>query len=449
MIINNGIFHLSFKQIIYGLLYPIFIILHYRYVSLLLKQESIPYHEPVIYGLIISIVLNILIIILLPYKIYKISNAAVWLIYIMIYLPTLYLPHYILNIETNLIISYNLIITLGFLIIIIAQYLPSISISNLSTSHKWFTYSVGLVIISILLFYIYKNIGNFSVINIFHVYEQRDNYKELLQANGRIFAYISIWLYFLFVPITLSISCYFINTKQYFIAVTFIIISIVSAMSVFFLTGYKSAFFSIMLVTAIILSFKTGVKGYAIIKYIIYIYLLSYILIIINFSWPALHFIRRLFLAPGINASYYYDYFHIHQIYYLSHSFLSKWFLNEYGVGPPFIIGKVYYNAPNMSANANFWADAFANFSYTGIIIYSILLSMIIWIADSISKKHSLRFALAAIGMSFYSLANSSLFTTILTYGLIFSIIFLWLFPPTKSVCDTVDTRPRKTPEKQ
>ena len=140
--------------------------------------------------------------------------------------------------------------------------------------------------------------------------------------------------------------------------------------------------------------------------------------------------VRRLFFVPGLLTNVYYDYFILqaHPLYLYSHSFLSAYFENPYFTSPPFLLGWVYYGNAQVSANANYLADAIANLGLGGVPLVALIAGILVYLLRGLAGGEE-RTALLIAAVPTFSLANSALPTTILTHGLFFAGIVLWTFP--------------------
>ena len=148
-------------------------------------------------------------------------------------------------------------------------------------------------------------------------------------------------------------------------------------------------------------------------------------------------FARRVMYLPNQLAECYFDFFSNHEADYFRNSFLRNFgFTSPYGE-IPFYIGKVYFNSPSMHANCGLLADAMTNLSYLGIVVFPILIGFMFkvldWCSEIIESKLYIAIALN-IGMT---LISSSLFTALLSHGII--LIAFCLF------CLSNDDRIRKT----
>jgi len=105
-----------------------------------------------------------------------------------------------------------------------------------------------------------------------------------------------------------------------------------------------------------------------------------------------------------------------------------------------------------MESNANLWADAYANFGYVGIIVFSLLLAVVLWLYDSVAFGRDKRLAALAIGLPAFALANTGLLTALLTNGIGLVMLLVYLMPPTmhkRSRCQSFRKRRRTSPQFQ
>jgi hypothetical protein len=139
---------------------------------------------------------------------------------------------------------------------------------------------------------------------------------------------------------------------------------------------------------------------------------------------------RRVFATPGQVGYYYYEYFSLHQKDHLANSFL-RWFVDHpYLKPPPLIIGSAYFPKESPNANAHIWADAFANFGFAGIVVFTLVCGVVLWAADGLGRHRDARVAGPMLAIAGLSLGSSGLFTTILTDGLAAGCVLMALMPP-------------------
>ena len=101
-----------------------------------------------------------------------------------------------------------------------------------------------------------------------------------------------------------------------------------------------------------------------------------------------------------------------------------------YAAEPPYLIGALYFHSASNDANANIWADAYANFGYPGIVCFTILFAILLWLYDSIAAgSRNTRVAALAIGLPAFALANGGLLTSLLTNGVALAMLLVYLMP--------------------
>jgi energy-converting hydrogenase Eha subunit A len=139
----------------------------------------------------------------------------------------------------------------------------------------------------------------------------------------------------------------------------------------------------------------------------------------------------RMTALPGLLTGYYYEFFSSHPHAQLGHSIFKSLVDYPYAVQPPYLIASTYFHNAAMESNANLWADAYANFGYVGIIVFSLLLAFALWLYDSMAFGRDKRLAALVIGLPAFALANTGLLTALLTNGIGLVMLLVYLMPPT------------------
>jgi hypothetical protein len=145
---------------------------------------------------------------------------------------------------------------------------------------------------------------------------------------------------------------------------------------------------------------------------------------------PAAFITVRMAALPGLLTGYYYEFFSLHPHAMLGHSIFRSLVGYPYAVQPPYLIASTYFHNPTMESNANLWADGFANFGYVGLAIAALLFAIVLWLYDSMAFGSDKRFAALAIGLPAFALANTGILTALLTNGIGFAMVLIYLMPP-------------------
>jgi hypothetical protein len=200
----------------------------------------------------------------------------------------------------------------------------------------------------------------------------------------------------------------------------------------FSVTGQKSIFFSVLIIVGIYFALRSRGKlfGLKVVGGLITVIIASSTLDkLFNSTFLSSLFVRRLMATPGLLTGYYYDFFSNHSKVFLAHSIFKPFLDYPYTFEPPFLIGNLYFNKPDMSANVNYIADAFSNFGYYGILFFTIILAIVLWIFDSVSKHSNYYLTILILSMSAWSLTDTALFTSLLTHGILFALCIVYLMP--------------------
>jgi hypothetical protein len=140
-------------------------------------------------------------------------------------------------------------------------------------------------------------------------------------------------------------------------------------------------------------------------------------------------FVRREMFIPGLLTSQYFDFFSHNPQVMLGHSVLKGFVNYPYAVEPAYLIGEFYFGHANMSANANLWADGYANFGYLGFLLVSLILGGWLWLVDSSAQGHSRKLAVLMVGIPSLVLANTALLTAFANHGLLLTLLLVYLLP--------------------
>jgi len=194
------------------------------------------------------------------------------------------------------------------------------------------------------------------------VYNVRYEYRDSIIAAGSTVAYAVSWLANVMNPLLFALG---LTRRKFWL----VVLSLSGQLMLYSITGLKSLLFSGLFLTVIVFVLRSrGSKfGTSIVAGLSFVILLSVLLDkLANTAVFSSLFIRRELDMSGLLTTYYFEFFRDNPKAMLGHSILKGIVRSSYQTTPPFIIGEAFFGNPQMSANANFWADAFANFGYIG-----------------------------------------------------------------------------------
>lgn len=256
----------------------------------------------------------------------------------------------------------------------------------------------------------------------FHLYEV---YELRTQAEGYKISTLISYLLGISCAVVPAIIGYLIIEKKFLPVLVLFFIQLLN----FGINGLKSTFFMMLITIIASLFYKSNYKKYIQLGFIgftvccILEYIVSNTVYIIDFI------LRRVFFVSSQLSYYYYDFFRTHPPDFFKTSFLRHFgFQSEYS-NIPYLIGEIYYHK-DVSANCGLIADAVMNLgAWNGLLIYPLLLALLMKLLDiSVNGLEDRLYIVAFIYIA-YVLLNATLFTALLSHGIIMLIILLFLFP--------------------
>jgi hypothetical protein len=82
-----------------------------------------------------------------------------------------------------------------------------------------------------------------------------------------------------------------------------------------------------------------------------------------------------------------------------------------------------------MNANANIWADGFANFGYFGMLGATLLTGLWLWLVDSSTNIQNRRLVVLILCIPSLTLADSGLLTDLASHGLALALLIVSILP--------------------
>jgi hypothetical protein len=268
---------------------------------------------------------------------------------------------------------------------------------------------------------------NFDLPSILHVYGVRSEYKEQVTFLS---GYVAIIGGFAISPLLILFALRFFRYNP-LTSTIMLFLSTFLSLIIYANSGFKSVAFA---------GIAAGF-GYMIFKrvnrvgFFLAVFIPLGILINVFLAWAfgleifLYHWIRRVFLVPGMITSYYYEFIIPSGIYHLNNA--------------PSVISHTYFGTDG-SANAGIIGDGIAKFRYLGLLLNMMLFVIILKISDSVSKHGNYAMSGAAFLIQAYAISNSSLTTVMVTYGYFLVIICLYLSLSAVRKLDILESKMRK-----
>ena len=147
-----------------------------------------------------------------------------------------------------------------------------------------------------------------------------------------------------------------------------------------------------------------------------------------NIYIPSL-FIRRALILPAQLKFYWYEFFRANPKLYYSQGTIGSilGIPNPYPSDAANVIGEVMFGRPEMHANAGYVADAYANGGFIGLIAIALVFALILKLIASLGRTLDHHFLIGLVLFHVISLNDGGLVTALVTGGLLFLLLLLYL----------------------
>lgn len=396
--------------------------------------------DPVHYG--VAILLVVALALILPRRISQPSHVICWLLFVVAVAPSIVVPQYTdvlrsddaLEVALWVFVSFLPVATLGTRRAVRGS-VPRVIVSP---SAFW----TGLTVLAVLVFaYVVSQVGiTFDLPSLSDVYGVRAEYAATEASSSKLLSYSTPLLANVISPLLMARGL--LARRWIWLAA-----GLLGEVFIFSFTGYRSALLSPLAVFAVWLLFRRREKPAAVMV-LVGVVLLTLATWGLDRLFDTLEFtsllVRRFLITPGLLTGAYVWLFADIEKAHLSHSFLSPFFQYPYSREPPQLIGELFFGNAGTNANANLLADGFANFGFLGMLLECLVLMVVLWIIDDACRGLPVRAAALVFVMPTLSLADSGLFTTLLTHGMGAATVACLLMPRTGWQPEPDARRPRR-----
>jgi len=417
-----GLFFLAFLYVV------ALHVVYTRIVSVQWAYMGHVYNDPPMLDVLMAWLVSSLIGLWMPITIDRPSKVVYWMFYLFIIVPIILTPVYINGTFLNPFFRIALPILVSFLLIGLFYKIPLLKVRKLRISNQTFWICFVLVLF-VSYAYVLAIFGpHLEFVSIFseEVYSIRLAARSL--TADKLIGYVKNWCANLLNPFLIA---YGLNSKKYFP----VVMGVCGQILLYSAEASKITLLSLLVFFGLFLLLsknrkQVGLKIFVVIICVVMVSgLLDYFL---NTKVFVSLIGQRLIFTHGLLTTYYFDFFSTNPKAHMGYNkLLSNYVDYTYTEAPPFVIGHYYFESSTMSANENFWASAYADFGYFGLFVYGIIVGLLFWICDSLTWRMPIQFSAIVVFSPLFSLVNASLFTCLLTHGIILLLFFLWLVPQT------------------
>lgn len=401
-----------------------------NWLSVVFTYYGFEYYVPPVNYLRLAWFLSALPSLWMPIRMTRPSQLAYWILYLTVIIPSMFVPLFVKLNSPPDVAKLMIVFMVGFGICGAGYLFPLRTFKRVALSPKVFWFGMALLTVVCTVWVVVAFRGNIHLVSFADVYDVRDESQTVME--GTFLNYPLMWLYGAINPFLVAWGLYY---KRWLVFLA----GSLGQVIVYAMLGTKASILSIVFILLWYFLLRTDRLPFAL-KLTWSIAGLFLFLCLWYAHNPAdaglvllgllfLVFFRSFGLAGLLSAQYYYFFDH-NPITYYSHIKGINLFIHypfKYPLGTE--IGYYYY-FPLVDTTAHFWAtDGLAALHLPGVLIASVVCAFVLWLIDSVGQKLDMKFVALTTFYATYSLANLSLFTTLLSGGLGLLILFLYWMP--------------------
>jgi hypothetical protein len=327
------------------------------------------------------------------------------------------------------------VLTIAQLSLEIIYKIPLIRIKVFNTNNYYFNLSIFFILIIFFVYLLANGSVNLDSFSLIEVYDQRAELMEKGATIGILFFYLTNWLGAVILPYLLIIS---LKERHRF----FVIVVIFLALINFALSSNKTNYMNLLLIFwGFFMLIQIKKMPFSILlssSFILIILILSFFDFLNSyalgetnhfFSWLFFH---RTFTNNGYLSAIYLDLMQNHEYGLYQNSFLS-WMKISDQEPIAVLAGKSFTDVEGVHANANIWADAYANLGYLGILLSSIILGILLYTYDSLALNKNLLITTLLLFVQASVISNTPIYTALLSNGFLLLFVLVYFLNIDKS----------------
>ena len=385
------------------------------------------YREPDSVGYGVSLAVGVVSSLLLPRRLVRGSHVVLWIVQVAAALPAMWCAQYldILSVRESLVFAVHvggsLLVARG-----VAMALPTVraSFTNRQRRTGYWWALVGLAgAVYAVLFLVAGARPQFD--GILDVYDVRSSF-EVTAGGLPLVGYL--------MPVAANV----INPMLFVRGIVgrrpvLLAVGLGGQVALFLVAGQKSVLFSTVFLFGLVLLYRGGrvPSATTLVGVVCSMSVVAYLVDALTGTISASSvLVRRFLILPGAIAAAYVQIFTEHPQTHFADSIL-RFLDNPYSEGPAptYIVGLLYMGDPRTSANVSPFGHGYLSEGYLGIYIEALVLGLLLWAIDQASDGLSAQVQALMVVMPAIVVASASIFTALLTHGLLALVVALALCP--------------------
>jgi hypothetical protein len=384
--------------------------------------------------LVLAWILSVLPSLWMPVDVVRPSQLTYWVIYLIVFVPSMFVPLYAGLNSSGEVAVLMIAMFAGFVFVGSSYRMPLARMRSpmLSTQTFWRVFACIAICLVLWMLFVFRH--HLSIGSLEDIADVRAAQNEL--SEGKLVNYA-------FMLLTGAINPFLMGWGLYNKRGWLFMIGALGQVLVYAVGATKGSLASIIFIPSFYFLLRKGRYPFGLkLTYgtLVLVAILCLSLIIVNYEPGPVHTVAlfvvlmRTLSVDGLETAQYYDFFKHNPLTYYSHVKGINMFVHypySYPVGQE--IGLAYAGTTELDQSAHFWAtDGIGGLGLPGILIMGAFCALVFWVLDSASQRHDSRMAALVTTYAAYNIADISIFTSLLSGGLIVLIVFLHLMPPAK-----------------
>lgn len=405
--------------------------LHWVYLNLVtgpFRYLGYTYSDPTFHTLAFTYIAAALAAWILPSRLRRPSDLVLWVVFIVAAAPAILVPAYAgYQTDDGAMLSGVGIAGAFILATLISRRSHGATVKPLikPVSHTSFWLLVGIYTVAVYII-IHFTLGlSLNFIGLLEVYDQRDEYRSGLAGTSGIVGYMVSTQANVVNPLIIARGIY---SRRWSI----VALGVLGQALLYSGTGFKTVLFSVPAIAVFALLMWKGreLRTTWLLWGGVSVAVVAAIVDNIqgDILWTSL-FSRRFLITPGVLTAAYMQFYSENPHALLSHSILNGVTEDHYGLPPARVIGMAMTANPEAAANANVFADGYANFGILGVAGAAIILGIYLRVLDRVSIGIPPAVTTLVVIMPAVALSNTSALTAMLSHGLVAAALLLAIAP--------------------
>ena len=381
--------------------------------------------DPVHYGVAIAMVVALALI--LPRRITQPSQFIGWTLFIVAVAPSIVVPQFTQVLSSDAALEVAIWVFISFLPVAalgtrraVRDSLPTFTVSA-STFWTWLVAISGVAYTVVV-----AAVGvRWELPSILDVYGVRAEFKTVESNSSILLSYT--------VPLVANVLNPLITARGLFTKRwIWLIVGLLGQLFIYSFTGYRSSVLSPLVLIGTYLLFRRNSRPASVVVLlgVVAVAVWSWAMdsLTSSFEFTSL-LVRRFLITPGLlTAAYVWVFAGIDKAHF-SYSFFRSFLDYPYSSEPADLVGKLFFGHADTHANASLLADGYANFGFPGIALECVVLTVVLWVIDDACRGLSVGVAALIFVTPTLALAETGVFTALLTHGLLAAIVICMLIP--------------------